>query len=291
MFMNYNLDIRNDYTWKVFISSKSAKNLSFYILEVGKFYAFKNFYTERSGRNDYFLLFTLDGQGELQYEKQRMLLNKNSAVLFNCLSYQKYNTGPPDFYWDHFWLRFNGTDCKKYLELINGENEIRMVNIAEPQRLISNINELLQTPNVGDINQNIISSIQITDILNIILTNNLTNTREYLPYPKAVQIAHDYINEHYTESISLDILADRVHLSKYYFIKLFCKHIGTTPYAYIINCRINEAQRLLSTTDKSVVEIAGLVGFSDESSFISKFKAATGQTPQKFRVSIYDFSL
>ena len=94
-----------------------------------------------------------------------------------------------------------------------------------------------------------------------------------------------YINEKFTENISVSELADRAMLSQYYFIRLFKKSTGYTPHEYIINLRLNAAKYLLKSSQSSIKEICFSTGFSCESAFCSTFKKATGLSPAQYRQS------
>ena len=74
-------------------------------------------------------------------------------------------------------------------------------------------------------------------------------------------------------------------MSKSYFLRLFRRYMGTTPYNYLVNFRITQAKELLVITDHSVSEIAQKVGFGDASNFSTRFAKATGQSPLQYRKS------
>ncbi len=62
------------------------------------------------------------------------------------------------------------------------------------------------------------------------------------------------------------------------------KQVAGTPYlAYLTRLRLAEAARLLRLGDRTIVEIAGLTGFSDQSHFDRRFKRAFGVTPSQFQ--------
>ena len=65
----------------------------------------------------------------------------------------------------------------------------------------------------------------------------------------------------------------------------FRRHMGTTPYNYLVNFRITQAKELLVLTDHSVSGIAQEVGFGDASNFSTRFAKATGQSPLQYRKS------
>ncbi len=92
-----------------------------------------------------------------------------------------------------------------------------------------------------------------------------------------------YISEHYGEQITLDVIADHVHLDKSYMIRCLKKAINKTPIEYLTEKRISVAKSLLIDTDLSISEIASLCGFSDTSYFTFKFRSVVGTTPTKYR--------
>jgi AraC family transcriptional regulator of adaptative response / methylphosphotriester-DNA alkyltransferase methyltransferase len=93
----------------------------------------------------------------------------------------------------------------------------------------------------------------------------------------------EYIDEHYREPLTLEILADMCHGSPYHLQRTFKRIIGLTPVEYIQKVRISKAIEELTTTDKSVADIGLSVGLSNPSYFITLFKMKTGQTPKQYR--------
>ncbi len=85
------------------------------------------------------------------------------------------------------------------------------------------------------------------------------------------------------EDFSLDELADKYHISKYYLSRLFKKNTGYSPIQYLMMCRLAVAKELLEETDKSISEVVWRSGFSDGSNFSRYFKARVGKTPEEYR--------
>ena len=92
-----------------------------------------------------------------------------------------------------------------------------------------------------------------------------------------------YLKEHIGEDISLKKLADYFHLSPNYTGQIFKDKIGVNYQAYLANLRMEEAKSLLLTTQKSVAEIAELVGYKDYRIFTRTFKRMEKITPTKYR--------
>lgn len=91
-----------------------------------------------------------------------------------------------------------------------------------------------------------------------------------------------YIDENYTNEISLDYITEEFNYNKFSLIRSFKKVFNLSPHAYIINKRINRSKILL-LDNYSMSEIAIQCGFYDQSHFIKTFKDYTGMTPEQYR--------
>lgn len=95
-----------------------------------------------------------------------------------------------------------------------------------------------------------------------------------------------YFEEHYSEKISLDQIAENMYLSPFYISKIFKSEIGDTPIRYLINIRLEKAKSLLeSDSTGSIQEIAALVGYDDAYHFSKLFKKHYGVSPSQVRKS------
>ncbi|MCM1143153.1 MAG: response regulator [Blautia sp.] len=100
---------------------------------------------------------------------------------------------------------------------------------------------------------------------------------------KSVQ---DYIDLHYAEDISRNILTDIFYLDPDYASKLFKKELGISFKNYLIQKRIEVAKNLLANTDLPINIIADNVGYGNYSYFTRIFKKVTGITPIEYRNQI-----
>jgi AraC-like DNA-binding protein len=103
--------------------------------------------------------------------------------------------------------------------------------------------------------------------------------------PRALQRVREYIEEHLSESIELETLADIAGLSKWHFARAFKESVGTPPHFYLVQRRLERAQQLLAETDLPLAQIALKIGFSDQSHFSRRFRTVLGLTPRSFRRS------
>ena len=93
----------------------------------------------------------------------------------------------------------------------------------------------------------------------------------------------DYIKDNLTEDLSLTKICSEVGVSKNKLYEISHKHFKTTIGEYVSSIRINEAKRLLTSTNCSVKEIGQMVGISDYNYFSKIFKKHVGTTPLKYK--------
>lgn len=92
-----------------------------------------------------------------------------------------------------------------------------------------------------------------------------------------------YISQNFSRNLTLDEVADHVHLNSAYFSTLFKQSTGSSFKEYLNMVRIEESKRLLSNTDYSIIDISLATGFEDQSYFSKVFKKYTGLTPKQYR--------
>ena len=104
--------------------------------------------------------------------------------------------------------------------------------------------------------------------------------------PRAGQncdLVRRYIDNHFKENLTLEQLAEMVHISKYHLSHTFQKEFHTSPISYLIARRIQESRFLLRETDLSVSQIAQILGFSSLSYFSQSFRKLEGVSPIEYR--------
>jgi AraC family transcriptional regulator len=104
-----------------------------------------------------------------------------------------------------------------------------------------------------------------------------------LPQRQLMQIL-DYIHAHLDQDIKLSDLAALLDISQFHFSHLFKQAIGTSPYQYLMQQRIERAKLLLKT-ERSIMEIALECGFNSHSHLSKQFRQLTGMTPTAYRAN------
>lgn len=95
--------------------------------------------------------------------------------------------------------------------------------------------------------------------------------------------AKEYIQRNFNKDITLEGLAEHVHLSPPYLSKLFKEETGENFSAYLLNCRMNAARGLLKEGNYKAHQVAEMVGFQNEKYFFKVFKKVIGLTPSEYK--------
>lgn len=104
--------------------------------------------------------------------------------------------------------------------------------------------------------------------------------------PIVLSPALDYVENNYMQQFSVDFLADLCHLSPTHFRRLFHNIMGTSPLDFINNTRIQKSCILLYSTEESILNISGMVGFQSVSSYNRCFVRTMQTTPRDYRKAI-----
>ena len=124
---------------------------------------------------------------------------------------------------------------------------------------------------------------EITHILTLISTSPKELERNDSELEIKLKNVTSYLDEHYTESISLDFLAEQFYISKYYLSREFKQEHGTTIIQYLLTKKITHAKELLRYSNSSIEDIAVLCGIDDASYFNKVFKKLEGCTASEYR--------
>lgn len=107
-----------------------------------------------------------------------------------------------------------------------------------------------------------------------------TKQKEYLD---KFMLVTSYINEHFTEDLTLEEVASLAGFSKYHFTRLFRQYADTSFYKYLNQKRIAYAKTLLLDPNLAVIDVALQSGFASPSAFLRMFKLMNNCTPTEFR--------
>jgi AraC-like DNA-binding protein len=109
------------------------------------------------------------------------------------------------------------------------------------------------------------------------------------PLPREVQLATAMARDvavHFREPLTVARVAAAAHLSPGHAMTVFRRVVGTTVAAYLTQCRVAEAQRLLLTTSATTTQVGTQAGFTSQSAFYAAFRATCGEAPGAYRTRV-----
>lgn len=111
---------------------------------------------------------------------------------------------------------------------------------------------------------------------------NYSETQISKKYSKHVCETQIYIMQHYSMSVSVEQIADYLHLDSAYLMRIFKKETGQTINNYLTNYRINIAAEIIKSKEYQIQEISSMVGYQDSKYFSKVFKKITGCSPSEY---------
>ncbi|MGQ9571435.1 MAG: helix-turn-helix domain-containing protein [Thermodesulfovibrionales bacterium] len=132
----------------------------------------------------------------------------------------------------------------------------------------------------------------LTQLLLLILRHFRKFSTDLLEYTKRkkdierLKNVFSFLQKHYTEDISLDIVAEMACMSPFYFCKFFKRVTGSTLMDYVFRLRIDRAKELLLSSDLTITEIAYETGFESHSYFDRIFRRFTKLSPHNYRYKL-----
>lgn len=271
----------------------------FYIQEAGYLKSLKPHLSRRSGLTSYLFLVVLSGSGEVAYrdDVKRIPASSESVTNTGTLTTVSAKAGDCFFLdckseythisseenpWELLWLHFYGPQANAYYTYFR-EQQMWHFHTNHLAELTASIQSVIRCHEEPNDDTDLLTAQQIVNILTLICTEaNESNDADSILSSKLKNILH-YLDEHYTENICLDDLAEQFYISKYYLSREFKKEYGTTIIQYILAKKITNAKELLRYSNSSIEEIARLCGIDDASYFNKVFKKMEGCTASEYR--------
>lgn len=218
-----------------------------------------------------------------------IFINKNVIHHVRRLESCHYNS----FIFPEYFLAFYaGGPLKKYVESITTNPKIPLYHFSAGIPWHKNVLDLLHQLSNLEKNKTDFYPYEVLTKLSslwLLICKNLKTDSPSVPISQesAVQIRTrkilHYIEEHYSEDITLSDLAGSANISKSECGRCFQLCLDTTPYKYLLEFRLSKAAALLKETTLPVGIIAEKVGFHQVSHFGKCFKQKTGHTPREYR--------
>ena len=290
----------------LYTPSTFARTSLLHLQEVGSLQAIHPHTSQRSDLVSFLCFVVLSGEGELSYEEQTYQLSEGDCVFIDCRKAYSHSTGYSDGegsddhttvdshvasvenknanLWSLQWCHFYAPSLPAVYEKYKERGGCPVFHPEDIKPFTDLLTELYDLASSSDY----IRDMRINEKLGILLTLLM----EQSWHPESVTISRkrlelaavkEYLDEHYTEKIALDNLAEHFFINKFYLSKIFRETYGTTVNNYLISKRITRAKQLLRFTDMTVDEVGAAVGMGDANYFSRMFRKVEGTSPREYR--------
>lgn len=266
----------------IYTPSTFARTSLLHLQEVGSLQAVHPHISQREDLVSFLCFIVLSGGGELSYVEQTYQLSEGDCVFIDCRKAYSHSTSDNlwSLQWCHFYAPSLPAVYEKYKER-GGRPVFHPDDLASFTSILTELYDLASSPDY-------IRDMRINEKLGTLLTLLM----EQSWHPESVTVSRkrmelaavkEYLDEHYTEKIMLEELAEKFFINKFYLSKIFKETYGTTVNNYLISKRITRAKQLLRFTDMTVDEIGAAVGMGDANYFSRLFHKVEGISPREFR--------
>lgn len=228
------------------------------------------------------LFYIVGGEGKFQINEKLFSVRPNQLIVINP------NVIHTEVSFESHPLEYIviGIEGLEFGASENKEENYSVYTFKENSGVLSCMRNILSEMQNRDAKFQIVCQAYL-DIIVVELMRNtgvsISSIHSKLPVNRQCAMVKRYIDHHYKENITLDKLAEKVSINKYYMAHAFKREYGISPVNYTISCRIREGKRLLQETDLTQSQIAEILGFSSSSYFSQTFRNAEGKTPTEYR--------
>ena len=212
---------------------------------------------------------------EVEFAGTRFTAHARDIVLIDCKQPHAYRAHEGlSFRYFHF----DGSSSTAFYETLTQEYGY-LLHPPKQMEIENAMNRLISLAYDGLPNEHRISA-QIHIILSELATQSMSAED---PQQGLIVQAISYLEQHFTEDLSVEALAQTVSLSPYYFSRLFRKYTGDSPHAYLVRLRVTLARQLLASSGQPIEQICDACGFHSTQHFIRCFKQHVGCAPRQYR--------
>ena len=270
----------------LYTPSSFARTSLLHLQEAGYLTAIKSHTSKREKLQSYLCFVVEDGEGTLTYEGKQYDLKVGDVVFIDCRKAYSHSTGATasERLWSLRWCHFYGPSMPaiyaKYCER-GGLPAIRGADGSQYAAILTDIYALASS---SDYIRDMRINGRLSDLLTLLMESSWHyESHNSAPKKMDVSLVRSFLDEHYSEKLSLESVASRFFIDKHYLARLFKERYGVTLVAYLQQVRITHAKRMLRFTDKSIEEIGRECGVGGLKYFSRVFKKLEGVSPSEYR--------
>ena len=233
--------------------------------------------------NEYQLIYITSGGGYFESNSCRaQRIQAGTMILLFPGEWHSYYPDK-DSGWDEYWVGFKGVHIDRRVENSYFSREEPLFHIGLSSSLIDLYGQVLrftQEERAGY--QQIISSI-VLHMLGLVYYKHKNNSFTNTYVVDRINQARIMMKENIDEPLSPEDIAARLGLGYTWFRRMFKEYTGVSPAQYQQQLRILQAKKLLTSTEKSISDIAYELCFESVGQFSTFFRKREGITPSEFR--------
>ncbi len=234
--------------------------------------------------------YIINGSMELVVEEDRFSAGPGDILMIPSQTPHRYGFDPEEGLQVCF-IGFSWKPESVYFDRISNRKLSRLPPLSKA-RIAQTVEQIqAELPRSGLIDEAIMQSHLMVTLLTILREVNRTQSKgksvqpneESNDYRRSILLqAKAYLNKHYHEAISLEDVAQALHISVYRLSHIFSEESDFTLFSYLTHLRMKRAITLLRGGELNVSEVAAAVGYTDSNYFSKAFKRCVGQSPSYF---------
>lgn len=255
-----------------------------HLQETGMLQAQKSHTCKREGLTSYLFFVVESGSGMLQYDHQQYALKCGDCVFIDCRKPYAHYTSDKNL-WKLHWVHFYGPTMhdiyEKYIERggnpsFHPDNNDLFLSLMDELYEIATSNEYVKDMSI---------QANLATLLTLIMKESWhpENSKRSSPKKQSLFSVKNYLDEHYTDTITLNELSKKFFINKFYLTRIFKEQYGISINNYLHEKRITHAKRLLRFTNEPIEKLCVSCGIDDANYFARIFKKIEGVTPGEYR--------
>lgn len=240
------------------------------------------YFVETADLSSYYLIYTRSGSGRLTYRGTTSLLTEGTIALLDCASPMRLEIFDSAS-WSFRAMYLAGPSLFNYFAAFSrsGSYACSISPISPVPEIADRILDLMNARPMMDFE--ILMSKCITDLLTAAIHAMNVESNAAIAIPRYILNVKRELDSNFSNSCSLDELASLTNMSKFQLSHDFTRYFHIAPMKYLNSVRMENAKKLLTSTDMSVSEVGSSVGIDNTTHFINQFRKAFGTTPKQYR--------
>ena len=266
-------------------SSFAMQNL-LYLQETGSLTAIKPHTSSRQNLSSFLFFYVEDGEGSLTYQNQIYSMKKGDCAFIACRNKYSQSSSSRNL-WSLKWVHFYGSNMSeiysKYLE--RGGEVCFSVDSENPNPFINILDLIMETASSSSYIRDMKINEELSQLLTLLMEYSWNPDKAKKSKTKCLNVSDvkAFIDQNFTNKISLETVATQFNVNKSYLLRLFKDNTGLTVNNYILQKRILMAKKELRFSNKTLDVIAEECGLDCANYFIRIFKKIEGMTPGEYR--------